>query len=311
MISTRSRRSERCVPYPLLRRLADRIEHATDALDPLGQKLNSVLSAVPAPGTGRGRPVGYPAGTPCCTRLWWPCRWARGCRCRSWTWRVRTQRPAASSRSACSPRFRPPPPALRTGSPRTVARSVRVGPGARVAQLRRNRGVRAQLDAATQEATARAGVVTSTVGLSLISAAGWLGGHLAYAQGVGVDTTAFESFPAEWTDAVRRLRRPGRGHDVDAGCGCSRSARAGRRIDRCSGRPVHAPRSAPLHEGELRDGCVHCPLARQRVRPHRRFSACRDRQPRPQPALEARVRDGRVQVRRDEARALRNNIVGH
>jgi uncharacterized membrane protein len=37
---------------------------------------------------------------------------------------------------------------------------------------------------------------------SLVGVSGWLGGHLAYALGVGVDTTAFQHFPGEWVDAV-------------------------------------------------------------------------------------------------------------
>jgi uncharacterized membrane protein len=35
------------------------------------------------------------------------------------------------------------------------------------------------------------GVLLSLAGLGLVSAGGWLGGHLAYSLGVGVDTTAF------------------------------------------------------------------------------------------------------------------------
>ena len=36
-------------------------------------------------------------------------------------------------------------------------------------------------------------------GGTALTAAGWLGGHLSYALGVGVDTTAFQHSPAEWT----------------------------------------------------------------------------------------------------------------
>lgn len=45
------------------------------------------------------------------------------------------------------------------------------------------------------------GAVLAIVGAGVLSAAGWLGGHLAYALGVGVDTTVFQHFPTEWTDA--------------------------------------------------------------------------------------------------------------
>ena len=48
----------------------------------------------------------------------------------------------------------------------------------------------------------------STAGLGLLAVAGWLGGHLAYARGVGVDVTAFEGDVTEWTDALFAV--PGR-----------------------------------------------------------------------------------------------------
>jgi len=39
-------------------------------------------------------------------------------------------------------------------------------------------------------------------GFGIVGASAWLGGHLAYAMGVGVDTTAFQRPPTEWADAV-------------------------------------------------------------------------------------------------------------
>lgn len=41
------------------------------------------------------------------------------------------------------------------------------------------------------------GVLLSLAGGGLLGAGGWLGGHLAYAQGVGVDTAAFQQRAAE------------------------------------------------------------------------------------------------------------------
>jgi hypothetical protein len=32
------------------------------------------------------------------------------------------------------------------------------------------------------------------------SASGWLGAHLSYALGVGIDTTSFQHYPQAWTD---------------------------------------------------------------------------------------------------------------
>ncbi len=45
------------------------------------------------------------------------------------------------------------------------------------------------------------GIGSALLGVTLIGGAGWLGGHLAYALGVGVDTTAFQRMPADWADA--------------------------------------------------------------------------------------------------------------
>src|SRR6478735_4121789 len=46
------------------------------------------------------------------------------------------------------------------------------------------------------------GVALGLVGLGALGASGHLGGHLSYAKGVGVDMTAFESGPDEWTEVL-------------------------------------------------------------------------------------------------------------
>src|SRR5438270_8923943 len=50
----------------------------------------------------------------------------------------------------------------------------------------------------------KGGKLLALAGGGLMATGGWLGGHLTYALGVGVDTTAFESGPDEWT-AVAHL----------------------------------------------------------------------------------------------------------
>jgi len=47
-----------------------------------------------------------------------------------------------------------------------------------------------------------AGIALSTVGLGINMAAAWLGGELAYSLGIGVDHTAFQKAPANWTDVA-------------------------------------------------------------------------------------------------------------
>jgi nitrite reductase/ring-hydroxylating ferredoxin subunit/uncharacterized membrane protein len=153
------------------------------------------------------------------------------------------------------------------------------------------------------------GVTLSVVGAGLLTASGWLGGHLAYALGVGVDTTVFQQIPEDWTDAAAEADLPAEGQlagtEVE-GVAVLLTRRNGEVIamlDRCT------HRGGPLHEGEVHDGCVVCPW-------HGSSFALADGSvqggpaSRPQAVLETRVENGRLQVRRAESRALRTNPVG-
>jgi len=82
----------------------------------------------------------------------------------------------------------------------------------------------------------------------LVGAAGWLGGHLAYALGVGVDTTAFQQFPSEWVDAVGVDDVPNSGlHRAEVGGVPVLFARHDGAIVAYADRCTH--RGAPLDEG--------------------------------------------------------------
>jgi nitrite reductase/ring-hydroxylating ferredoxin subunit/uncharacterized membrane protein len=140
------------------------------------------------------------------------------------------------------------------------------------------------------------GVATALVGASLMSVAGWLGGHLAYALGVGVDTTVFETLPDEFTDvAARDAVSDGALVGAEAGgepillVGDHGEVRA--LADRCT------HRGGPLHEGEYRDGCVVCPWHQSSFRVSD-GSIARGPAVRPQPVLNTRTDGGRVLVRR-------------
>ncbi len=153
------------------------------------------------------------------------------------------------------------------------------------------------------------GAVLSVVGLGVTATAGWLGGHLTYACGVGVDTTAFQAYPADWTDVADLDDVPQCGAlGADAGGVPVLLARQNGTVVALAGRCTH--RGGPLADGSVDDGCISCPwhgssfdLATGAVR-HGPAT-------RPQPVLSARVHDGRIQVRReDEPRALRSNPIG-
>lgn len=157
------------------------------------------------------------------------------------------------------------------------------------------------------------GVSLGVGGAILATGAGWLGGHLAYVLGVGVDTNAFSGGPEEWSPAIA----------AKTGSGPIRSASAagvslvlvglhdgsvptdeGLHVlaDRCS------HRGGPLSEGRLVGSCIECPWHKSefdvRTGAVRRGPAVVA-----QPVYEVRVVEDGVQVRRDEPRSLRLNPV--
>ena len=151
-----------------------------------------------------------------------------------------------------------------------------------------------------------AGAALSMVAIGLTAASGWLGGHLAYAQGVGVDTTAFELLPTEWTDLCSVDEVTGKPSRHEVGGAGVVTFRAGSDLVAMADRCTH--RGGPLHEGELDSaGCLTCPWHGSTFDSTGRVVS--GPATRPQPALEVRIENGRVQVRRDEERALRLNPV--
>jgi len=153
------------------------------------------------------------------------------------------------------------------------------------------------------------GVALSLAGAAAMSGGGWLGGHLVYALGVGVDTTSFQHFPPDWTDVAAES-------DVLEGAAIVRDAggvpvllsRSGGRIVAVADRCTH--RGGPLHEGEVSGGCVACPW-HQSVFRLDDGTVVSGPASRPQPVAEVRTLDGRVHVRRHaEERSLRTNPVG-
>ncbi len=139
------------------------------------------------------------------------------------------------------------------------------------------------------------GVLLSLAGLGAMGAAAYLGGHLSYVRGVGVNHTAFEQMPTEWTD-VAALADLAPGEPVRASAGGAPVVliRQDDQVHALAATCVHA--GGPLDEGEIVDGCLRCPwhgsifqLADGRVR---RGPATTS-----QPSLETRLEEGRVQVR--------------
>lgn len=151
------------------------------------------------------------------------------------------------------------------------------------------------------------GAVLSGVGMAFATVGGWLGGHLAYALGVGVDTTAFQHLPTDWTDAMAESGVTENLTRCDAAGTPIVVFRTADRIVALADRCTH--RGGPLHEGELADGCITCPWHGSVFDADGMVQS--GPATRPQPALEVRTVDGRVQVRSQTQRALRTNPVWH
>lgn len=122
------------------------------------------------------------------------------------------------------------------------------------------------------------GVGLALIGDACVAVSGYLGGHLSYSRGVGVDATVFDPGPAEWTP-IDETDTP---------------------ILRTEQGAIHAVcthRGGPLDEGERIDGCVECPWHGSRFRLDD-GSIERGPASQPQPWFEVREVAGRVEVRR-------------
>jgi nitrite reductase/ring-hydroxylating ferredoxin subunit/uncharacterized membrane protein len=122
------------------------------------------------------------------------------------------------------------------------------------------------------------GVVLTLLGDGFIGISGYLGGHLSYNRGVGVDHTVFDPGPTEWTPVEE----------------------AGVPILVTDDGALHAVcthRGGPLDRGRIEGGCVECPWHGSRFRLDD-GSIARGPASQPEPAFEVRRIDGRVEVRR-------------
>ncbi len=138
--------------------------------------------------------------------------------------------------------------------------------------------------------------VFSTAGLGVLAASGYIGGHLVFARGLGVDHTVFDEPPTEWTRVAREadLEKDAPVAVQAAGYGVLLYSHAGT-IQAIAARCTHA--GGPLPEGEVdEDLCVTCPWHGSRFR-LADGSVVRGPATAPQPAFEIRTIDGNVEVR--------------
>ena len=149
--------------------------------------------------------------------------------------------------------------------------------------------------AARRRGEHRRGVALAMAGAGALGAGGYLGGHLVFRQGVGVDQTVFDAEPGDWTDAVAASdvgSDPVSAQVGDAPVLLVRGTdgQISAIHDRCS------HRGCSLADGEVADGVVECPCHGSRFRLSD-GELLRGPATAPQPAFEAREREGRIEVR--------------
>jgi nitrite reductase/ring-hydroxylating ferredoxin subunit/uncharacterized membrane protein len=152
--------------------------------------------------------------------------------------------------------------------------------------------------AARRRGDRRGGVILSAVGYAVASFSAWLGGHLSFGRGVGVNQTAFEVAPSDWTPVLEETELED-GKLVGAradGTGVL-LVRSRERVyalaDRCS------HRGCSLHEGKLNDDAtVTCPCHGSTFRLD--GSIVKGPATSPQPAFAVRISAGKVEIRREQ-----------
>ena len=140
------------------------------------------------------------------------------------------------------------------------------------------------------------GLALSALGYAAATVSAWLGGHLSFAKGVGVNQTAFAEAPGEWT-AVMKESQLKEAQLTGAQANGLRVllVRRGERLyalaDRCS------HRGCSLHEGKLNaDDTITCPCHGSTFRLD--GSIVKGPATSPQPQFDIRTSEGTVEIRR-------------
>jgi nitrite reductase/ring-hydroxylating ferredoxin subunit/uncharacterized membrane protein len=147
------------------------------------------------------------------------------------------------------------------------------------------------------------GKALALAGTGAMSAGGWLGGHLSYDLGIGVNRTAFEptESPESWTDVIALdALTDGKPHCANVGGSDVVLVRDGGQVYALSNTCSHM--GGPLAEGSVpgdRD-CVQCPWHGSTFR-LADGSVLRSPAVSPQPRYETRVLGGIVQLKSEES----------
>jgi nitrite reductase/ring-hydroxylating ferredoxin subunit/uncharacterized membrane protein len=142
-----------------------------------------------------------------------------------------------------------------------------------------------------------AGTSLGLLGMGVLTLGGYLGGHLSYARGIGVNNAFWQHPPEEWTPVLDDADlAEGAPRNVEANGATVLLYRRHGRILAIGSRCSHA--GGPLHEGEIDEPaeCVTCPWHQSQFRlsdgkvVHGPATI-------PQPAFDVRVDGGKILVR--------------
>ncbi|GAA4479965.1 hypothetical protein GCM10023190_24020 [Enteractinococcus fodinae] len=142
------------------------------------------------------------------------------------------------------------------------------------------------------------GASLSLIGLGFTGAAGYLGGHLSFDMGVGVNHAAFEKRTNKWTDvAAEEEIQEGQLHRVTVNDTPVVITRHKGDLHAMSATCAHA--GGPLDKGEIEGDCIVCPWHQSKFRitdgtPQRGPAGAN------QPMWQVRAEDGRIAIRSAE-----------
>jgi nitrite reductase/ring-hydroxylating ferredoxin subunit/uncharacterized membrane protein len=157
--------------------------------------------------------------------------------------------------------------------------------------------------AARKTGSRRAGAALSMAGTVAMTGAGFLGGHLSYRKGVGVDQTSFDHQFEEWTPVTDESElTEGRPRRVMVSGTNVFLYRRGERIHALANRCTH--RGGPLHKGSVDRQSVTCPwhLSVFRLEDG---AVIRGPATAPQPSYQVRVREGKIEIRERSVNGVR------
>ena len=139
------------------------------------------------------------------------------------------------------------------------------------------------------------GRALSVAGVGVMTAGGYLGGHLAYGLASGVDRTTFESGPDDWVEVLDEAGvEDGRPHGAEAGGVPVVVVKTDGAVRALAATCSHM--GGPLADGDVTDGCIRCPWHASTFR-LRDGSVARGPAAAPKPCFETRVQAGRISVR--------------